>query len=96
MRNTGRKPPILLRWLDAEQRISLAEKVRDKASDVAEWIAPEIAPEGREQASRAPLRWIGAMAVAAAIVVAFCLYDASAEIGIGTPPATQRATVGAW
>ncbi len=36
------------------------------------------------------------IAAAAAVVLAFCLYDASAEIGIGTPPTTQRATVGAW
>jgi hypothetical protein len=42
MRRTEKKPPVLLRWLSVKRRIAIAERVRNWAADVAEWIAPEI------------------------------------------------------
>lgn len=37
-----------------------------------------------------------AVAAAAAIIAAVCIFDASASMGFADRPTTQRATVGAW
>lgn len=93
MRNTGRKPPILLRWLDADQRIGLAENIRNIASDLAEWIAPELAPEGKPASGNI---WrMGGYALvcgAAAVLIAVWAWDASASINLNRPSAPIRAT----
>lgn len=97
MRNTARKPPILLRWLSPAQRITLAGKVRDKASDVAEWIAPELNPERISSYSRVRYGFYALAGAAAAVIVAICIYDASsADIGLNGRPTVQRASGWAW
>jgi hypothetical protein len=45
MRNSDRKPPILLRGLSRDRRIKMAGNVRDRAAEVGDWIAPELRPD---------------------------------------------------
>ena len=93
MQITGRKPPLLLRWLDVESRITLAERIRNIGADLAEWVAPEIAPEGK-QIPAVGWRLTGYAFVGAvvALFLVICALDANAGLTINRLNAPMRAT----
>lgn len=58
---------------------------------MAEWVCPELNPN----AARVPLRGY-VLAFAAAVVVAFLLWDATAGATLPGATVSNRATMGAW
>lgn len=42
MPNTKPRPPLFVRWLSFEWRQRIALAARDRASEFAEWLCPEL------------------------------------------------------
>lgn len=70
----------------------MAMWLRDKAAGVAEWICPELNP----QAARATSMRVYFLAAAVALLAAFVIWEASADVAIPGRTVSNRANMGAW
>lgn len=82
----------MLRWLSFDRRHSIAMWLRDRAAGMAEWVCPELNPNvARAQSVRGYV-----LAFAAAVVVAFLIWDASAGATLPGATVSNRAGAASW
>jgi hypothetical protein len=98
MQHTDKRPPLALRWLSARRRIALAEGLRNRAADVAEWIAPEMLAPGERGWTPRPVAYLagGLAAVAVIVVVIFAAHGLVTETFGSTTARTHQAGAHAW
>lgn len=71
----------------------MAMWLRERAAGVAEWICPELNPEGARKPSSARVYML---AFVVAILAAFIIWDASAGADLPGVSASNRAGAAAW